>query len=427
MSFRYPGGFIVKNPVAPTSSAARGIWTMDQAAQNIKDGNWPLPGINYSFTNFTFTPGWSQTTIDTNSYYSEGAQYSDFSSAYSGATFLPVTGAFAVPFNGIQVLTLPAGTYTFDLYGASQVVLSTTGQGIFTSFNSAIAYGARIQVPNVVLDGIKKVTIIIGQSAQPAYQSSGGYGSQGGSGATWLFLANGSTLANLSASNLIAVAGGAGGFTGNYTSYAANASYVLDGSFNVSACAQDLVGSAAAGTGGNGGTGGNRTYNLASFLPGSGGGGAGVSSNGGRTSDGPTPRDLNGSQPADFTYYGRYVSYSGNTGSWGTDGQGGFSPSNGAQGGMGYDDAHGGGFQGSMAGGFGGGGGGSDNVGAGGGGGGYNGGVGGTAYLSSGPLGTGYGPGSGGSSFVASTWRGTASGTLRTSLGNGQMIVTKTA
>ena len=43
MSTQYPGGFITKSPVAPTSSAASGIWTVDQALQYVKAGTWPSP------------------------------------------------------------------------------------------------------------------------------------------------------------------------------------------------------------------------------------------------------------------------------------------------------------------------------------------------------------------------------------------------
>ena len=43
MSQKYPGGFITKSPVAPTSSAASGMWTIDQAMQLQKQGNWPSP------------------------------------------------------------------------------------------------------------------------------------------------------------------------------------------------------------------------------------------------------------------------------------------------------------------------------------------------------------------------------------------------
>lgn len=43
MSQRYPGGFITQNPTAPSNVTARGIWTLDQAVQNIRAGTWPAP------------------------------------------------------------------------------------------------------------------------------------------------------------------------------------------------------------------------------------------------------------------------------------------------------------------------------------------------------------------------------------------------
>ena len=45
MSQKYPGGFITKSPVAPTSTAASGIWTLDQQQQAQKAGSWPSPPI----------------------------------------------------------------------------------------------------------------------------------------------------------------------------------------------------------------------------------------------------------------------------------------------------------------------------------------------------------------------------------------------
>jgi hypothetical protein len=41
MSQKYVGGFITKNPTAPTTSSAKGIWTLDQAANYRKQGIWP--------------------------------------------------------------------------------------------------------------------------------------------------------------------------------------------------------------------------------------------------------------------------------------------------------------------------------------------------------------------------------------------------
>jgi hypothetical protein len=45
MSQKYPGGFITKSPVAPTASAASGMWTLDQAMQLQKQGTWPSPPL----------------------------------------------------------------------------------------------------------------------------------------------------------------------------------------------------------------------------------------------------------------------------------------------------------------------------------------------------------------------------------------------
>lgn len=41
MTTRYLGGFITKSPTLPSYGGASGVWTMDQATQAIKAGNWP--------------------------------------------------------------------------------------------------------------------------------------------------------------------------------------------------------------------------------------------------------------------------------------------------------------------------------------------------------------------------------------------------
>jgi hypothetical protein len=43
MSKQYPGGFIMKNPTAPTASAAKGVWTLTEQAYWQKLGLWPTP------------------------------------------------------------------------------------------------------------------------------------------------------------------------------------------------------------------------------------------------------------------------------------------------------------------------------------------------------------------------------------------------
>ena len=65
MSKQYPGGFITKSPVAPTTSAASGIWTLDQQLQAQKAGTWPS-GANYIedvFSIYLYTGNGSSQTI----------------------------------------------------------------------------------------------------------------------------------------------------------------------------------------------------------------------------------------------------------------------------------------------------------------------------------------------------------------------------
>jgi hypothetical protein len=42
---QFPGGIITQNPTAPTTASAKGIWTLDQASNYVKQGIWPrIPG-----------------------------------------------------------------------------------------------------------------------------------------------------------------------------------------------------------------------------------------------------------------------------------------------------------------------------------------------------------------------------------------------
>jgi hypothetical protein len=67
MSQKYTGGFITKSPVAPTSSAASGIWTLDQQQQAQKAGTWPSPPIFIEdlFSTYLYTgTGAAQTIVN---------------------------------------------------------------------------------------------------------------------------------------------------------------------------------------------------------------------------------------------------------------------------------------------------------------------------------------------------------------------------
>jgi hypothetical protein len=65
MSTKYTGGFITKSPVAPTTTAASGVWTLDQQQQAQKAGTWPSPPIFIEdlFSTWLYTGNGSTQTI----------------------------------------------------------------------------------------------------------------------------------------------------------------------------------------------------------------------------------------------------------------------------------------------------------------------------------------------------------------------------
>jgi hypothetical protein len=97
MSLRYPGGLITKSPTAPTSSAAKGIWTLEQALQYIKAGTWPLSllGDPYFQYNTLLLPGQGTNNTQNNSFLdSSGNGYNPSRSGETTqGTFTPFSGA----------------------------------------------------------------------------------------------------------------------------------------------------------------------------------------------------------------------------------------------------------------------------------------------------------------------------------------------
>jgi hypothetical protein len=67
MSQRYPGGVITKSPTAPTQTAASGVWTLEQVAENVKNATWPPNGPFYVedvFSTYLYPGNGSTQTIN---------------------------------------------------------------------------------------------------------------------------------------------------------------------------------------------------------------------------------------------------------------------------------------------------------------------------------------------------------------------------
>ena len=115
MSQKYPGGFITKSPVAPTTAAAKGIWTLDQVTGYVKQGIWPAtPGAPTIGTATAGGAGSGTATVT----YTAPTDLGTGSITYT-ATSSPggLTGTGASP---ITVSGLTGGTaYTFTVRAAT--------------------------------------------------------------------------------------------------------------------------------------------------------------------------------------------------------------------------------------------------------------------------------------------------------------------
>jgi hypothetical protein len=110
MSIRqYPGGIITKNPTAPTTAAAKGIWTLDQVTNFVKQGIWPrTPGAPTIGAATTSTPTTASVAFTAPADLGTGAITFTATSSPSG-----ITGTGTSP---ITVSGLSTGTaYTFTV------------------------------------------------------------------------------------------------------------------------------------------------------------------------------------------------------------------------------------------------------------------------------------------------------------------------
>lgn len=111
---QYPGGIITKNPTAPTTSAAQGIWTVCQAANYAKQGIWPRSPGAPTIGTASISAGSTTASVP----YTAPTDLGTGAITYT-ATSSPggLTGTGASP---ISVAGLTVGTaYTFTVAGAT--------------------------------------------------------------------------------------------------------------------------------------------------------------------------------------------------------------------------------------------------------------------------------------------------------------------
>ena len=324
MSIRqYPGGVITKNPTAPTTTVAKGIWTLDQAQNYTKQGIWPRsPGAptigtvtisgttasvpftaptdtgSAAITGYTATssPGGITSTNTTSPLsvpgLTGGTSYTFTVVATNGAGTGPVSAvsnSVTAQVIGQQAYTT-SGTYSFVVpSGVTSISMVAVGPGAQTKCNGQGGGGGALAYTNntAVTPG-ETLTVTVGTGIgicanRPSKLARGGT----------TFVEAGSGFSDFSPTtpgarqgggSVIVGTGGAGGGTGSTSSCpgrfggggGAGGYSGAGGGGAITQCA-----SGQAGSGGGGGGGGGRSY--ACYSPGTGffyvrggGGGGGV-------------------------------------------------------------------------------------------------------------------------------------------------------
>ena len=105
---QFPGGIVTKNPTAPTTAAAKGIWTLGQASDFVKQGIWPrIPGAP---TIGTATAGVNSATVTYTAPTDLGTGTVTYTATSSPGS-LTGTGASPITVSGLTALT----SYTFTV------------------------------------------------------------------------------------------------------------------------------------------------------------------------------------------------------------------------------------------------------------------------------------------------------------------------
>ena len=280
---QFPGGIITKNPTAPTTSSAKGIWTLDQAQNYTKQGIWPrspgaptigtvtISGVTASVP-FTAPADTGSTAITT---------YVATSSP-GGITASSATSPISVP-------GLVGGTsYTFTVTATNSAgtgAASAASNSVTAVVQGQVSYTTPGTYSWVAPAGVTSVSVVT-------------VGGGGGGAGNRLFTMNGGGGGGLAYTNNITVIPGNSyslRVGSGYSFYCSAASTSKASHFNCNPKASGggcttfgygtTAGAVVAGSGGSGGAGGAGAYNGNAYGIGGGAGGAGgYSGAGGRGS-----------------------------------------------------------------------------------------------------------------------------------------------
>jgi hypothetical protein len=161
---QFPGGIITQNPTAPTTAAAKGIWTLDQASNYVKQGIWPRsPGTP---TIGTATAGVASATVAYTAPADLGAGTVTFT-ATSSPGGLTGTGASPITVSGLTGGTSYTFTVTASTPGGTGPASAASNSVTPVAPPSVIgeAYGGGFYAGQIGVSSVATHYIIVGPIA----------------------------------------------------------------------------------------------------------------------------------------------------------------------------------------------------------------------------------------------------------------------
>lgn len=162
MSQKYIGGFITKSPTAPTTAAAKGIWTLDQVTNYVKQGIWPAtPGAP---TIGTATGGIGSATVTYTAPSNLGAGTVTYT-ATSSPGGLTGTGASPITVSGLTNGTAYTFTVTASTPGGTSAPSAASNSVTPALPAIGSAFGGGYFAGQIGVGGVATHNLVIGPSA----------------------------------------------------------------------------------------------------------------------------------------------------------------------------------------------------------------------------------------------------------------------
>lgn len=156
---QFPGGIVTKNPTAPTTASAKGIWTVDQVSNYVKQGIWPrIPGAP---TIGTATAGVASATVAYTAPTDLGAGTVTYT-ATSSPGGITGTGASPITVSGLTIGTAYTFTVTASTPGGTGPASAASNSVTPVSPAIGQAFGGGFYAGDIGVSSVATHYLVIG-------------------------------------------------------------------------------------------------------------------------------------------------------------------------------------------------------------------------------------------------------------------------